>query len=275
VTSLGAATIALALGRLLRAGRRLGPSTTLAAGCGTLVAAVRWFSVPAGLIAALVAMAIGGGLARRPATRLLSLMPGACLLATVAGLPGPGWARWSVCAAAWLAGGTAPDIDRLSPQAGPLLFTLSAVAVYFTVPDTERAVVVLGGTSALVLVGPFLRNQRLGGAGAAVVSALLAWAACFGAVGRPTTILGAAAAFGLLLAGPLVVGLRSTAWRVGSVDAGMVGGLLVAQLVIDVLSARVIGRAVSPASAIVMTALMALGVVSLGAMLDRQPRAGR
>jgi hypothetical protein len=255
--------------------RDRGPSTTLVAGVSVLLVSTLWFPVPAGLVAGIGLLAAGARVAPRVGSRLLLVAPGACVLATAAGLPGPWWARAFLGGGVWLGASAAPDFDAVAPRAGPVLLAVSAAAACYTVPDTERALVVFGGATALATVGSVVAGQRLGRAGVAVMVGLLAWAVSFGAVARPTAVLGGMASLGLLLTGPIVGHLRRQPHRLRSFAPVRDVGLVLGQLAVDVLTVRVIGRSLTIRGAALRTAVVAAGTAGLAALVARASRRSR
>ena len=129
--------------------------------------------------AALVLLAVGGHLAQRvrpriwaqwyvgPARTALALLPGAAVLAAAFPVETPGWLRFAVGGSAVLTGLLVHDYDATQgPRGAPFLFLLfAAVAVYFTLPDTELPLVMLGVAIPLALISFPQPLRRLGPAG--------------------------------------------------------------------------------------------------------------
>ena len=100
---------------------------------------------------------------------------------------------------------SAADLDRRAARLGlgPVLWLVTVVGVYATVPDTELIRPLVGVAMPLALCGWPLRVARLGAGGVAAGIALLMWVAAAEGYGRPGSIVGAAGALGLLLVEPV------------------------------------------------------------------------
>jgi hypothetical protein len=199
-----------------RSGRRspwglAGPAWVI----GSLLALDGWGShrtvvaVPGGLLLALAMLFAGAELAARtPNPKFIGFvltLPGALLLATVRDLPGPGWVPVLVVVATTFGGPCAADVDRRAARSGlgPVLWLVTVIGVYATVPDTELIRPLVGVAIPLALAGWPFRVARLGAGGAAAGTGLLLWVAAIEGVGRPGSVVGAAGALGLLLVEPL------------------------------------------------------------------------
>lgn len=136
--------------------------------------------------------------------RALAAIPGAYLLTTQAGLVN-GTTVLCVVALATVAGAALiPDIDDRGARlgVGPVLYTVSVVGMYETVPDPKLALALLGVALPLLLLGWPVPFGRLGGAGASVAAGTLAWAAAIGGTGRVSAVYGGVACLGILVAEP-------------------------------------------------------------------------
>jgi hypothetical protein len=144
------------------------------------------------------------------------------------------------------------------------LLCVSAVAVYFTVPDTELPLVMVGCAVPLALLSFPQPLRRLGPSGAAAAMGVYAWVAVIGGRGRPGSAVAAIAALGLLIAEPVARLIpssteslikrdhhrprgRSDAWIIVAVVAAL------AQLALGVFCATVAGRETDTALAILIT----------------------
>jgi hypothetical protein len=190
-----------------------------------LVAGAAWglheaVTLPPGLAEGLVALCGAGLVAGMvPVPRIAGAVlavPGAWLLAFRGDLVEADWIRILVVAATVVGGTLVADFDRRWRHVGfpPVLLAVSAVGVYFSVPDTEQASVLLGATLPLVLLGWPRALAGLGSAGAYAATGLLAWTAAAGGYGRPSSIVGGIACLGLLVVEPLARAVRP---RVSSV----------------------------------------------------------
>ena len=163
----------------------------------------RHASTPA---ASTVRRAVGG--LGAPARQAVAALPGAAVLALATRLPAPLVARLLAGAVVVLVAATLPGFERRHRRAalGPVLFAVSAVGCYETVPTPELALVVVGVSVPLALLGWPRPLARLGRAGPATL-AILAWAAVEGGQGRPVTMVTGLACLGLFLVEPLAAAL--------------------------------------------------------------------
>lgn len=221
---LGAFAVAAAA---LACGRRRLPVGGLAfAGAAgfALVRAEAGATAPAVPDALFAGVALAAGLAHlawrlRPTPWALAAAaaPGAIVVAGALP-PVAGWVRVTVVAFAAGGGALAATYDssrRTSLDASLLLWLGTVAGVYWTVPDTETARVVLGAAIPLAALGWPLRWARLGAAGAVASTCMLGWVIGQGGAPRPGAVVGGAASIGLLALGPVVHRL----WPVASPHA--------------------------------------------------------
>lgn len=194
---------------------------------------------------------------------LALLVPGAVVLADARALRPllPRWAIVLVIIATIVGGWAGAALDRNSELRGlaPVVYAVTAVGLYATVPDTDFALV-LGGVLvpyALVsIAGPAVRT---GAAGAAGLAGAVCVVAAIGGYGRPSAIIGGVGCLALLYLAPLLVTRASRAV------------LVVVQVVLVWFAARVAGRQAFPRRAIIVLLLAEL-VVAAGFALARRPR---
>jgi hypothetical protein len=146
-------------------------------------------------------------------------LPGASLMTTNTLLPSPNWVNTLVVVTVTVGGTLVVDFDRRHRDRGwaPMLIAVSALGVYYTVPDTERAMVLLGAALPLVLLGWPFPLASLGAVGAYPSVGALAWVAASDGRGRLTAIVGGVACLGLLVAEPIARLVRQDAR--GVIDA--------------------------------------------------------
>ncbi len=144
--------------------------------------------------------------------------------------------------------------------------------MYFTVPDTEHALVLLGAALPLALSSWPVPLARLGSGGAYAATGLLAWTAAIDGVARPASIVGGICSLGLLVAEPVgrligPTGPRPGARRPSPIDrlANTWAAALwigVAQACIVLVTSRVVGLRdeVWPAVAISVVVLTIVAV---------------
>lgn len=171
-------------------------------------------AVPDGVVAGLVALAAAGSVADlRGVPRGLAValaVPGAWLLGWHGDLVPVAWIRWAVAAMALGGGWAIGTFDRRWAERGyaPVLFAITTVGVYFTVPDPYDAIILMGSALPVALLGWPVPIARFGYSGAMVTAGLLGWVIARDGFGRQSSIVGGIACLGLLAIEPLSRGLR-------------------------------------------------------------------
>ncbi len=166
--------------------------------------------LPEGLAVGLALLVAGALVARRlPPIRLLRAalaLPGAWVVAVHAGVPPVRWIQSFVLLGIVVGGELVADFDERwrSEGYGAVLVAVTTLGVYATVPDTELALVLVGGAVPFVLVGWPRPLAHLGRAGSWATTALVFWVAAVDGRGRYSSIVGAGACLGLLLLEPIV-----------------------------------------------------------------------
>jgi hypothetical protein len=198
-----------------------------------------------------------------------------------------------IAVAAGVAGALLAGFDRRWRGHGlaPLLLAVSAVGVYATVPDVEWALVVVGATLPLTLLGwpgplapgglrgpgrlagPAQPPPSLGVAGSLAAAALLAWTVAAGGAGRPGSVVGGLACLGVLAVEPLAR-LLDPRHRSALARPGAAWTALAAHLVLVAVAARVVGRADTVAAALplaglALAAALAVALVAGAASAER------
>ena len=197
-------------------------------------------------------------------------LPGATLLTKDTGLlVHPHWVKTLVVATVVVGGTLVADFDRRYRDRGwaPAMFAVSAVGLYFTVPDTERAMLLLGAALPVLLLGWPFPLASLGAVGAYPCVGALAWVAAFDGRGRLSAIVAGVACLGLFaaepiarvirLSGPGVLAALPRKWWVAiAVGAG--------QLVFVAVAGRLAGMRSEVKTAVAIVAMeMAVAVVLL------------
>ncbi len=165
--------------------------------------------VPATLVWGLVLLALGAELAARtPNPKVIGMVlafPAAIVVGVAQDFRGPGWVRPLVIVSITVVAPLAGDLDRRAARLGlgPVLWLVSVIGVYATVPDTELVRPLVGAALPLALVGWPLRLGRLGAGGTAAAVALLVWIGALEGYGRPGSIVGAVGALGLFAVEPV------------------------------------------------------------------------
>jgi hypothetical protein len=146
-----------------------------------------------------------------------------------------------------------------------MLLTVSAAGVYFCVPDTERAVVVLGVAVAIGLIGWPGNFAAAGRGGAAAFTGLIGWLAATDGAGRHGAVVGAAACVGVIVLVPALrlVGARGSTRLHPPIGSPAVT-VVVVQIIVVALCSRVAGLQESAAvAAFIAVFTMAAAVVAL------------
>jgi hypothetical protein len=224
----------------------------------------RSVGVPRGLILGLIALA-GAGLVvelRRlsPLAAFALAVPGAWLLAYQAELAEVGWTRALVVIAVAAGVLLMSDFERVSRKQNlslPLL-GITAVGIYLTVPDTEQALVIMGAALLVAALGLIRPVVTLGVAGSYAATGLLVWAIAAGGFGRPASILGGLACFGLFWAEPLTR-LISRATFLISIHAAVA-----AQTILVLVASRVVGRGSRVPEALLLAAAELVIAIAIG-----------
>ena len=171
-------------------------------------------ALPPGLVAALVALGSAGRRSEVESDRWVRRAlhaPGALLVGLASGLAtDPAWIPLMAVAAV---AASAPAIARLDRRWGgsglpPVLLAMSAVGLFYTLPDPEEAGILLGVSIPLALMGAPRFRRTYGTAGSWVVAGLFVWTVAAGGYGRPSALVGGMACLGVFLAGPMAEVLR-------------------------------------------------------------------
>ena len=172
---------------------------------------------PLGLALAIVLLAVGGASGKRMRSRMwdrwyvsfvrtaVALLPGALVLGLTFPLSTPGWLRVAAPVGAVLTGVLVCDFDlEQGPRGAPFaLLFVSALGIYYTVPDTELPLVLLGASVPFAIVSFPQPLRRLGAAGSAAMCGIVAWVVVVGGQGRPGSVVAGFGTLGLLLVEPL------------------------------------------------------------------------
>lgn len=218
-TGLVGGTVAVAVLLAVRASGRWGDPVPFGGAAVTVaaLAAVAWAQpVPLGVVGGVAGVAAVSALpiTRRSVTASVALStPFALLLALDA--PATTWIRFAVVAVATVGAALVARADDAlrPPGIGLALLAVSAAGVFAAVPDTEEAAALLGASVAVAALGWPAGLFRLGSAGGAGATALVAWVVAIGGRGRTPSIVGGLACLGVLAAAPAVGGLFRAARR--------------------------------------------------------------
>lgn len=229
--------------------------------------------LPVAVLVGVIGIGAVAGLAHtRWATRwhcIVLALPFALLIGFGGELVTDVWARLLVTAAVSAGAMLVADFDDTWHREPPdlMLFAISALGVYATVPDTELVGAVLGASLPLVLVGWPVCVASLGRVGGAASTALLVWAGAAGGGGRPASIVAVVACLGLLVGAPIgTLLLPRAAGSLRRVPATPLFLVLVAShAVIVATAARVAGQRTGPLGAVLGT-LIGVAAILIGAM---------
>jgi len=122
------------------------------------------------------------------------------------------------------------------------LMAVSFVGVFFTIPDTEEAIVAVGVALPFALIGPPGRIAHLGGPGAFVSTGILVWVVASGGFSRPGSLILGTASLGLLVAEPVARRVRAAqltrSHRLLGLGVFGVGAVIAVQVVIGLTMSR-------------------------------------
>ncbi|HUQ64306.1 MAG TPA: hypothetical protein VM121_11175 [Acidimicrobiales bacterium] len=245
------------------------------------VSATPALPVPLGLPLALTLLAFAG-LMRHvirlpPGWLLLLALPGGCLLGFASEVGDAIWIRLLVTVIAVVGGTLVADFDsryRRSSLALPL-YAMSCLGVYFTVPDTEQAIVLLAVSVVVAVAAWPVPFVSMGPSGAFASVGLLAWVVAVGGTGRQSAIVGGVGCLALLVTEPVsrLLGSRTALGRPWTGARRLLPAAAI-QLLLVSFSSRVVGLRPSVAQAAVLGAAqggaaMAL-VIGLGRLLPEE-----
>jgi hypothetical protein len=166
-------------------------------------------ALPLGLAAAVVTL---GVTAQRSASefdrwvRAGLVLPGALLIGLVSGVAtDPPWVPFVTVASVAL---SAPAVARFDHRWGdsglpPVLLGVSAVGLFYTLPDPEEAAILVGVSMPLALLAAPPIRRRYGAAGSWMVAGVFVWTVGAGGYGRDSAVVGGLACLGLFLAAPI------------------------------------------------------------------------
>ena len=160
------------------------------------------------------------------------------------------------------------DEDANGSPLPTLLFALAAAGVWVTVPDTEEALVLLGAMAAPSMLAWPLRTARLGAIGIHALVGVFLWVIVWGGRGRAGSIVGAAAALGMLIAAPLAAWLAKKTTVTTAGRAGL--SLLVLHVLVVALVTRVAGLKTGASDAALIAAPVVVAATLLWLFIERR-----
>lgn len=150
------------------------------------------------------------------------------------------------------------ELRRESPSAlVPAMFALTVLGVWGTTPDTERAVVMMGASTPLVLGALVRPSSARGVLWPYMACGALSWAVITDGLGRMGSIVGAFGTLGMLVIAP-AIGLL--AGREGPLGVRLSWALLALQVALVMATGRGPGRVYDPGVALALA--MGLWVVA-------------
>jgi hypothetical protein len=140
----------------------------------------------------------------------LFAIPGALLLTSQTGAADASWIRTLVVVTVVVGGTLVADFDHRYHATGwsVVLYAVSVIGLYFTVPDTERALVLLGASLPLMLLGWPVALASLGTTGSYAAVGAFAWVAAFEGLGRRSSVIGGVTCLGLFVIEPVFRALK-------------------------------------------------------------------
>ncbi|MGI9120000.1 MAG: hypothetical protein ACR2G7_07765 [Acidimicrobiales bacterium] len=167
------------------------------------------------------------------------------------------------------------DQHRRHLALGPALVAMSVGGMFITLPETSRALAMLGTAVPLAALGWPVRLASLGRGGAYAVAGLVVWVAMRDGGGRPGATVGAIACLGILLVEPV------TRWLVGPDELGALlrtrwalPGFILLHLALVLFLARVAGLQTTAAAALAFGAIglaLAVGLLAAATSATRSP----
>lgn len=154
-----------------------------------------------------LAITVLGPLVDAPvAIGLVVAIPGALILGSDSDVTTFGWAQAFSVVAIVVGATLVADFDHYQAHAGfgPVFMAVTALGVYYTVPDTEEAVALVGATLPLILIALPKPLASLGRAGSFAMVGAVVWLASVDGRGRASAIVGAVACLGVMLLDPLL-----------------------------------------------------------------------
>jgi hypothetical protein len=132
-------------------------------------------------------------------------IPGALVLTSQTGSAAASWIRTLVVVTVAVGGTLVADFDHHYHATGwsVVLYAVSVLGLYSTVPDTERALVLLGACLPLMLLGWPVPVGSFGTTGSYAAVGVFAWVAAFEGVGRRSSVIGGVTCLGLFLIEPV------------------------------------------------------------------------
>ena len=234
--------------------------------------------VPGEVVWALVLLGAAGFLATRtPVPWLvgpLAAIPGGVFLADASDGGFPSWVKVVLVLGPALIGVAAADLDRRGARfgIGPVLFGISVLGMYATVPDTEVARVAVGVMLPLVFLAWPRALASMGAAGMYAAAGLYLWIVPIESVGRPGAMIGALGAFGLLVTEPVGRALRKHyAHRLPELprihSRHVLATTVLAQLIVVFYASRVAGFEAEPLGALIVLVPGLVGAIALGGLV--------
>ena len=211
---------------------------------------VAWIGeVPTLVLIAIGLTAAAGAIPASLRARAVLCLPGALLLALATGAATLPWIRLLVVIAV-------PTCAMLAPG----LVAVAAVGLFFSVPDTEDALVLMGVAAPFVFLSAPRSLAALGAIGSFGFVAAFTWVAVTGSVGRPAVAVPALLALGLLVIEPIVS-------RLIGIEKPMAASPTVFVLAAQLLVVFLIGRVAAPRGDLIPLIVFTVVAVLTGAAL--------
>ena len=133
-------------------------------------------------------------------------VPGAVIVGTAVDANPFDWVQPFVVVAIVVAAALVADFDDYQSKSGfgPVFLAITALGVYWTVPDTEEAAALVGAAIPLALLAFPKPLATLGRSGAFAMVGVVVWLAAVDGRGRESAVVGATACLGVMLLDPML-----------------------------------------------------------------------
>jgi hypothetical protein len=234
--------------------RHLRPWAGVAFVAAGLLALDDAFTVEQEVVVGLAVLAVGGFAAMRlpMPVWLVAAAPGAVLFAQATDLDEPSWAIPTILATTLVGGLLMADFDKAFAPTGlpPVMFAVTLLGVYVTVPETQHAILLVGAALPLVVLGWPWPLASLGVGGSFAATALVTWIVVVDGSFRTSSVVGGIASIGMFAVEPVV--RRALRWA----EPRQVLAVGILHLVLVGACSRIAGLRSSSVQALVIIAVV-------------------
>lgn len=250
------------------------PVGGLALAGGSLAVLSRFHEVPVGIWVGVSLAAIAGWLPLPRMVGAIATIPGAALIAFTLVDEVAGWIVSLLFLGIPLIGMIVSDFEIPTHRArlGMPMLSLTAIGIFFTVPDTDHALLCMGVAVPMALLGWPMSFASIGRAGAFAFVGLMIWVIAIDGIGRPASMVASVGAFGLLIAH--AIGRWIHRWRSPPVSIDMPSRLPIPLILLSVqLGIVFVTARVAPLmSTVSSTAGVAVGALVVGGIVSAMPQ---